>query len=150
MDLNDVKVETNNQNEMTAIQITGISSTVIDLINLLKQYYMLVKIQIDLKKKDFQFKELLRDYYQFEEMKLVSSIRANFDKFYVYIYGHNVNTNIEKIRTQFEDGITFLVEFVTKHNKLDDEYYKTLDGFADKLELIIDKLSKKSIYDEWD
>jgi len=149
------KINTDNVNvseekeQLTDLQLYGVSGAIVTLIGLLKKYTILAQIQADLQQKPPQAQPIMREIYQFEETKMIMDIRTQFDMVYVYTRDPIVVNNFTMIREAFEQAILFLTSNMQNvQSVLEKNYVEILDEFSDKLKVITDNLISKSIYDE--
>lgn len=144
-----VEVGQEPEEQMTDLQIYGISSTVVQLLGALRKYAILAQIQKDLQTKPAQAQPVMREFYQYEETKMIMDIRTQFDMVYVYTKDKIVLKNFDIIRTSFENAISFLTENMMNVTSVTDKnYVEILDEFADKIKHISDVMTRKSIFDE--
>ena len=140
---------TDDKEQLTDLQMYGISGSIVTLIGQLKKYIMLTQIQQELQTKPTQIQPIMRELYQFEETKMIMDIRTQFDMVFVYTKDAIVITNYGKVREAFELAINYLTSnMVNVKSVLDNSYSEILDEFCDKLKDIADAVSAKSIYDE--
>ena len=137
------------QEPLTDLQAYGISSAVVRLLGDLRKYMLLTQVQIDLQNKSHQIQPIMRELYQYEEMKMIMDIRTDLDMVYAYTNDKIVITNMEAIRNKFELSINFLSSNMMKvQSVLDKNYTEILDEFLDKLKMLTDDIATKSIYDK--
>jgi hypothetical protein len=135
--------------EFSELEVNGINSTIIHMIGLLKKYILLIQVQKELKTKPMQAQPVMRELYQYEEMKLIMDIRTMFDMVYAYTKNKQVITNFDKVRNSFEDAIYFITENMNKiKNIYDKNYEELLEEFSDKLRFIVETLTSVSIFKE--
>lgn len=150
IDMNDVEVAEESEHQLSEAQIFGINSTVIVLLSRLKQYAMLTAVQMELTKKSHQIQPIMREIYQYEEMKNVTLIRESFDMFYVYAsHDKIVIKNVGIIREKFEQAMMYVTSNMQKvESVMDKNYLEVLDSFADMITMIIKHASVKPIFSE--
>lgn len=148
--LDDIKVTENREDYLTDIQLYGINTAVVNLLSALRKYTILTQVQMELVNKSHNIQPLMREIYQFEEIKMVMDIRKEFDMFYVYANKNKwVLKNSETLRKKFEQAITYITTNMQKINSvLDNSYTEILDTFCDMLQQISTNVASKSIFDE--
>lgn len=147
--LNNVSVSEEKDDGLTDLQLYGIHTSVVKLLSKIRKYSILIQIQMDLLNKSHQIQPIMREIYQFEETKMIMDIREEFDMFYVFTKDKIVVKNVEIIRNKFEQAINFVTtNMQTVESILDKNYLEILDTFADRLKLITNDISSKSIFDE--
>ena len=147
VNMDNVKIDEEKES-LTDLQVYGVSKTVVTLLGLLKKYTILSQIQKDLSQKTPQAQPVMREFYQFEETKMIMDIRTQFDMVYVYTRDPIIVNNFQMLRDSFEAAITYLtgnMQDVT--SILDKNYSEILDEFSDKLKVITDIITKRSIFD---
>ena len=148
INMDGVNVEENKE-PLTDLQEYNISSTVVKLLGDLRKYMLLTQVQIDLQKKPHQIQPIMREIYQYEEMKMIMDIRTDMDLVYAYTRDKIVITNMETIRNKFESAINYLSSnMMNVKSVLDKSYSEILDEFLDKLKMLADDITTKSIYEE--
>jgi hypothetical protein len=149
VNMDGVKVEEGGREPLTDLQEYGISSTIVKLLGDLRKYLLLTQVQIDLQQKSHQIQPIMRELYQYEEMKLIMDIRTDMDTVYAYTRDKIVITNMEVIRNKFENNINFLASNMGQvKSVLDKAYTDILDDFLEKMKKLTDDIATKSIYDE--
>jgi len=145
-----VEVSENMEESFTDVQLYGINSTVVNLLSKLRKYTILTQVQMELVNKSHQIQPLMREIYQFEEIKMVMDIRKEFDMFYVYANKNKyILKNSEMLREKFEQAVGFITNNMQNVNSvLDKDYVEILDTFADRLQQISTTVAAKSIFDE--
>lgn len=147
--MEDVNVTEENEHKLSEAQIHGINSCVIKLISRVKQYTILTAIQMELVKKSHLVQPIMREFYQYEETKMVTEIREVLDMFYVYAaHDKIVMKNVGIIREKFEYAIGFVTNNMQRVSSvMDKDYMEILDSFADMLSTLIKHISSKPIFD---
>jgi len=149
INMDNVKVSQETDTGLTDLQMYGISSTIVSLLGAIKKYTILAQIQKDLQHKPPQAQPVMREFYQFEETKMIMDIRTQFDMVYVYTRDAIIVNNFQSLRDAFEQAIMFLTSGMQDVKSVHDKNYsEILDEFSDKLKAIADSIAKKSIYDE--
>lgn len=151
LDLNEVEVTEENklENSLTELQIYGVNTNTVRLLSKIRQYIVLTQIQMDLIGKSHSIQPIMREIYQFEETKMIMSIREEFDMFRAYTTDHIVLKNVNSIREKFEFAISFVTGNMQNVESVHDKnYVQILDTFADKLQNIASILTKKSVLNE--
>jgi len=144
-----IRVEETPNNQLTDLQVYGISSSIVTLIGYLKKYILLTQMLQELKNKSLQIQSLMREIYQFKETELIMDIRSQFDMVYVYTRDKTIINNFMMIRERFEQSIDYLTSNMLKINNIQDKNYnEILDEFCDKLKHLTDIVMTKSIFDE--
>ncbi len=135
--------------QLTDLQVYGISTSVVNLIGLLKKYILLTQIQKELQTKPVQIQPIMRELYQYRETESIMDIRTQFDMVFVYTKDPIVVANYNKVRESFELAVNYLTSNMVKvESVLDKNYGEILDEFCDKLKNITDAVSQRSIFDE--
>jgi len=144
-----IEVTSENEHTLTEAQILGINTSIVRILSKLKQYSILIAIQMDLIKKSHNIQLIMREFYQYEETKVVTEIREILDMFYVYAaHDKIVMQNINIIRGKFEHAIEFVSTHVrTLTSFMDKNYSEILDTFSDMLAVLIEHISVKPIFD---
>lgn len=146
MDEVDVSEE---KNQLTDLQVYGLSTSVVNLIGQLKKYILLTQIQKELQCKPVQIQPIMREIYQYRETETIMDIRTQLDMVFVYTNDKIVLNNYTKIRETFELAINYLTSnMINVKSVLDKDYNEILDEFCDKLKEITDAVAKISIFDE--
>lgn len=145
-----VEISEKNEESFTELQLYGINETVVNLLSKLRKYTILSQVQMELVKKSHNVQPLMREIYQFEEIKMIMDIRKDFDMFYVYASkSKNVLKNSELLREKFEQAVGFITQNMQKIDSvLNTDYVEILDTFADRLQQISTSVATKSIFDE--
>ncbi len=150
VNMNDVQIgeETKEKDNLTDLQMYGISGAVVTLLGLIRKYTILSQIQKDLQQKPGQIQPMMREIYQFEETKMIMDIRTQFDMVYVYTLDTVIVNNFQIIRDSFENAIAYLTSNMQQVDSvMDKNYIEILDEFSDKLQAISTTISTKSIYE---
>lgn len=145
-----VEVSENMEEGFTELQLYGINSTVVNLLSKLRKYTILTQVQMELVNKSHQIQPMMREIYQFEEIKMVMDIRKEFDMFYVYANKNKyILKNSEILREKFEQAVGFITSNMQNvKSVIDNDYVEILDTFADRLQQISTTVATKSIFDE--
>lgn len=134
---------------ITDLQEYNINTAIVKLLGDLRKYMLLTQVQIDLQQKSHQIQPIMRELYQYEEMKLIMDIRTDMDMVYGYTRDKIVITNMESVRSKFEDAINYLSNsMVQVQSVLDKNYVEILDEFLDKIKMLTDDIARKSIYED--
>ena len=148
INMDGVNVEENKE-PLTDLQEYNISSTIVKLLGDLRKYMLLTQLQIDLQHKPHQVQPIMREVYQFEEMKLIMDIRTDLDMIYAYTKDNVIISNMDAIRDKFESAINYLTtNMMNVKSVLDKNYIEILDEFLDKLKMLANDIATKSIYEE--
>lgn len=135
--------------QLTDLQVYGISTSIVNLIGQFKKYILLTQIQKELQSKPTQIQPIMRELYQYRETETIMDIRTQLDMVYVYTVDPIVVANYTKIREAFELAINYLTTNMQGVSSvLDKDYTEILDEFCDKLKDITDAVSKVSIFDD--
>lgn len=148
--MDNVEVSDSDPIGLTDLQIYGINGSVVRLLSKVRKYTILTQIQMELVNKSHQIQPIMREIYQFDEIKMVMEIREEFDMFHVYTTDKCVCRNVDVIRDKFDNAISFVTTNMggLKGGIMDKEYSEILDTFADMLQQIATTISQKSIFDE--
>ena len=149
VNMDNVQVGEEEKESLTDLQVYGVSGTIVTLLGMIKKYTILSQIQKDLSQKAPQAQPVMREFYQFEETKMIMDIRTQFDMVYVYTRDPIVVNNFQMIRDSFENAIAYLTGNMQEVTSiLDQNYSEILDEFSDKLKVISDTITRKSIFDD--
>lgn len=149
INLDSVSVTEQTETELTELHMFGINSTTIRLLSKLRKYIVLTQIQMDLVEKSHAVQPIMREFYQFEETKMIMEIREEFDMFRVFTSDKLVIKNLNSIRENFEQAISFVTHHMQAvESVFDKNYVEILETFADRLQQINNKLTTKSILNE--
>lgn len=135
--------------QLTDLQVYGISTSVVTVIGQLKKYILLTQIQRELQTKTVQVQPIMRELYQYRETETIMDIRTQFDMVYVFTADKTIIANFSKIRESFELAIHYLTNnMASVKSVLDKDYIEILDEFCDKLKSLVDSISSKSIFEK--
>lgn len=135
--------------DMTDLQVYGINSTIVRLLSKLRQYTLLSQVQMNLFNKPQSVQPVMREIYQFEELKVVMTLREEFDMFGVYTKDVIVMRNVDKLREKFEQAVSYLTTNMTENKGVHNQaHIEILDTFADNLQQLSETVATKSIFDE--
>jgi len=138
-----------NDEQLTDLQVYGISTSVVNLIGQLKKYIMLTQIQRELQTKSVQIQPIMRELYQYRETESIMDIRTQLDMVFVFTSDKIIMANYAKIREAFELAIHYLTNnMIDVKSVLDKDYIEILDEFCDKLKSLVDAISSKSIFEK--
>jgi len=137
------------EEQLTDLQVYGISTSIVNLIGQLKKYIMLTQIQRELQTKSVQIQPIMRELYQYRETESIMDIRTQMDMVYVFTSDKIILANYTKIRESFELAIHYLTNNMANvKSVLDKDYIEILDEFCDKLKSLVDAISSKSIFEK--
>jgi len=146
--MDDVNVS-EKEEQLTDLQVYGISTSIVNLIGQLKKYILLTQIQRELQSKTVQVQPIMRELYQYRETETIMDIRTQLDMVFVFTTDKTILDNYSKIRKDFELAIHYLTNNMADvKSVLDEDYVEILDEFCDKLKRIVDVISSKSIFEK--
>lgn len=138
-----------NDEQLTDLQVYGISTSVVNLIGQLKKYILLTQIQRELQTKSIQVQPVMRELYQYRETETIMDVRTQLDMVFVFTADKTILANYTKIRESFEMSIHYLTNNMANvKSVLDKDYVEILDEFCDKLKSLVDAISSRSIFDK--
>jgi len=144
-----VNVSENQEEQLTDLQVYGISTSIVNLIGQLKKYIMLTQIQRELQTKTVQVQPIMRELYQYRETETIMDIRTQLDMVFVFTNDKVILENYTKIREAFELAIHYLTNNMANvKSVLDKDYTEILDEFCDKLKILVDSISARSIFEK--